>query len=573
MKYQKGLIFICLIICLFSIASVCASDVNEIVIASDDQSNDVVEIDDEHEDILAVDEQEVGNIGATEENELSASSGTFTDLADDIRWSNEEFNLTKNYVYSTNDANYKKGIDINNKITINGNGFTIDGNSLARVFNIKSDHVTLKNINFVNCYASDDENDCSGGAIVFSANNGIISDCNFVKCFARGNGGAISQKDWNSWDFNIINCNFTDNKASQCGGAISSGYNSQCNVMNCTFTSNTARLGGATSYVYSKNSFFNNNHASEKGGAMYKGTEYNCIFIGNTADISNINAYETDMSRSTLNISNLPSTCEYGSKLKFNFTTIEGQPIKFATITIKVYKDDTLVGTYKSLSGDGWVVRLSSGSYEIICTIENQDYLVNSASKIITVTKLNTNIYSSGVTTVYNNGKYLVATLKDNNGKPISGVQVTINLNGVKTLTTDSNGQVKLTTNGLAPKTYTTTITFAGNTNYAKSSTTAKVTVKKATPKLTANKKTFKKSLKTKKYTVTLKDNQNKAMKNIKVTIKVNKKTYTAKTNAKGKATFKIKKLTKKGTYKATLTYKGNSYYNKVTKKVNIKIK
>lgn len=35
MKYKKSFIFICLIICLFSIASVCASDVNETVVAND----------------------------------------------------------------------------------------------------------------------------------------------------------------------------------------------------------------------------------------------------------------------------------------------------------------------------------------------------------------------------------------------------------------------------------------------------------------------------------------------------------------------------------------------------------
>ena len=50
-------------------------------------------------------------------------------------------------------------------------------------------------------------------------------------------------------------------------------------------------------------------------------------------------------------------------------------------------------------------------------------------------------------------------------------------------------------------------------------------------------------------------------------------KTYKVKTNSKGKATFKIKKLTKKGTYKTTVTFKGNKYYNKVVKKVKIKIK
>ena len=47
----------------------------------------------------------------------------------------------------------------------------------------------------------------------------------------------------------------------------------------------------------------------------------------------------------------------------------------------------------------------------------------------------------------------------------------------------------------------------------------------------------------------------------------------TAKTNNRGNATFKIKKLTKKGTYKTTVTFKGNKYYNKVVKKVKIKIK
>jgi hypothetical protein len=70
-----------------------------------------------------------------------------------------------------------------------------------------------------------------------------------------------------------------------------------------------------------------------------------------------------------------------------------------------------------------------------------------------------------------------------------------------------------------------------------------------------------------------LKDNTGKAIKKAKVTLKVKGKTYKAKTNSKGKATFKIKKLTKKGTYKATVIFKGNKYYNKLVKKVKIKLK
>lgn len=85
--------------------------------------------------------------------------------------------------------------------------------------------------------------------------------------------------------------------------------------------------------------------------------------------------------------------------------------------------------------------------------------------------------------------------------------------------------------------------------------------------------KAFKKSVKTKKYTVILKTNRNKVMKNMKVSLKVKGKTYYAKTNSKGKATFKIKKLTKKGTYKAVVKFKGNKYYDAKTVKVKIIVK
>ena len=90
--------------------------------------------------------------------------------------------------------------------------------------------------------------------------------------------------------------------------------------------------------------------------------------------------------------------------------------------------------------------------------------------------------------------------------------------------------------------------------------------------KITAKKKTFKAKTKVKKYAITLKSGK-KAVKKVKVTIKIGKKTYTAKTNAKGKATFKIKKLTKKGKYNAVIKFKGNSAYKASSKKVKITIK
>ena len=62
-------------------------------------------------------------------------------------------------------------------------------------------------------------------------------------------------------------------------------------------------------------------------------------------------------------------------------------------------------------------------------------------------------------------------------------------------------------------------------------------------------------------------------LKKVQVTIKVGKKTYKAKTNTKGKATFKINKLTKKGKYTAVIKFKGNKTYKAASKKVKITVK
>jgi len=197
-----------------------------------------------------------------------------------------------------------------------------------------------------------------------------------------------------------------------------------------------------------------------------------------------------------------------------------------------------------------------------------------SASKTTTISidKDSTKITAADVTATYKVDKYLVITLKDSKGNPLANATVTVDLNTIKNYTADENGQIKIKVSNLLPKTYDVKITFAGDNKYLGSDATAKVVVKKATPKITAANKMFKTTTKNKKYTITLKDNTGKPIKNAKVYLKVNGKTYKATTNSKGKATFKITKLSKTGTFKATVTYKGNKYYNKVTKKVTVKV-
>ena len=176
--------------------------------------------------------------------------------------------------------------------------------------------------------------------------------------------------------------------------------------------------------------------------------------------------------------------------------------------------------------------------------------------------------------TTTKNKKYTIA-LKDKEGKAIKKATVYLKVGG-KTYkaTTNSKGKATFKITNLSKKgSYKATVVYNGNINYNKATKTVKISIIKATPKLTAKAKTFKKCVKSKKYTVTLKNNQNRAMKNTKLTLKVKGKIYSAKTNSKGKATFKITKLTKKGKYAALVKYKGSKYYNAKNVKVKITVK
>ncbi len=191
----------------------------------------------------------------------------------------------------------------------------------------------------------------------------------------------------------------------------------------------------------------------------------------------------------------------------------------------------------------------------------------------VTVNKIASSIKASKVTTTYNVAKNLVITLTAND-KALANQKITVKVGTIsKTLTTNAKGQVSVDVSKLTPKTYKATFIYAGDDINTKSSNTAKVVVNKAKPKITAKKATFKAKKKTKKYSIVLKDNKGKAIKKAKVTLKVKGKTYKATTNAKGKATFKITKLTKKGKNTATIKFGGNNYFKSISKKVNIVVK
>ena len=477
--------------------------------------------------------------------------------------------------------------------------------------------------NVVNCNFNDNMVGINGGAIYFRCNGSVtnlkgnmnIVDSNFTGNMAdMGSAIYLDHEGGSKYLRNISNSIFLNNRANvdsetpfnviMNGGNMEIRFQGNDNILNAIF-SNVGSKVNITNVTYlGANGIENTGEETIVPVMTFNEAGQNITVNGvvNGVDINIVKVTDNDGKIVLENVSGeyritvSHDEDSYYSSARILFTnrqlSLNVTEITTTNKTVNITAESEILGDIMPcevffITSDGYCLDANyagNGTWWALHTFDNcgiykvnasfsGEYDVIISNGTITVNKLKTEITGAAITATYNINKNLVITLKDSAGKVLSGVEVTVEVNGAKTYTTDKNGQVKVTTKGLAPKTYTAKVTFNGNNDYVKSTKDIKVTVKKATPKLTAKKKTFKRSVKVKKYSIVLKDNVGKAIKKAKVTIKIGKKTYTAKTNSKGKATFKVKKLTKKGKYNAKVSYKGNKYYNKVTKKVNIKIR
>ena len=243
---------------------------------------------------------------------LTYNTGNFAELQSliDATPVNGVLTLDKNYKFNTaTDLLYYQGMFINKTITIEGNGYTIDGSesdtgTRARIFNITADDVKLNNLNLINSYIyywySDTYNveDTWGAAILLTGNNTIITNSNFTNngypslgFEARGyvsvyHGGAIHAE---NVVLTLKGCNFINNSANDFGGAI---YTTDAimYIYNCSFINNTAETNGGGAicidytdyYVY--NSSFIDNRGYNYGAAIWNDhpgayVVNNCVFV------------------------------------------------------------------------------------------------------------------------------------------------------------------------------------------------------------------------------------------------------------------------------------------------------
>ncbi|WP_296858531.1 hypothetical protein [uncultured Methanobrevibacter sp.] len=401
---------------------------------------------------------------------------------------------------------------------------------------------------------------------------GLIYDINLVKNCNFENNVVDMYEDYASMGgaiYNVVSvdsCNFTKCRACY-GGAI----NLVDSVTNCIFKENVGNYGAGAIYDahhISKSSFINNKALKYSSGAVLMASTdsfsiVGCDFIGNNAK------------KSGGAISALSNGQIDGCTFTNNKAGASGSAIEISTesnsvkidLSNTIFSNNIADGKFYTYGydfknyGNGAIFVLGNNKHKL--TFTNCRGIEKNTDKF----KININVK---VPKSVKYKTYLVITVKDQFSVAVPGEKISVNFDGNKyKKVTDKNGQIKILINSPL-KSYSVKISHNGNDDVAKFSKTVKVKVKKAEPKFSTNTQSFKSKVKTKKLTVTLEDIS--PVKNAKISLKINGKTYTAKTSSKGKATFKITKLSKKGTYKAKLKFDGDKYYNKCSKTLKITV-
>ena len=503
------------IICILTISTVNASD----------NIDDIVGMEESGDGLISINESNV--IGIANDDVLSSDVGSFSDLEDLIDDADDGDTIILDRDYNNTDDFSMSGVKISKDLIIDGQGHTLDGNGISRIFKVDNefDDYTLevRNIVFVNgYYVNDDEQKAyvSGGAI-YSFNEGGVT---------------------------AVNCTFINNHAKYYGGAMHMGT-----ALNCTFIGNSAYDGGATARVNAKFCRFENNREH----SMYKGSRFLCLF-------DEYECIDTEIIAPTLNI--LGDTSTYlGAKFVFDLT-YDNQKYNGYNVTIDLYQNSNLVKTYYSLTGSEWIFP-NAGYYDFKAYLK--DYPdVNPIEGQFNITSY-VLISARNFVTGYNYDENLSVFLVDNLGNPLPNFTVSVEFNGIKDYETDEDGHFFIPILNLIPDTYDIYIKFAGNDNYHASNELIILVINKGVTRLISNRLVTTYSSDD-DLIVTLLDFKNQVLTNETVVVKLNgTKNYI--TDKNGQIKVSTKDLTP-GTHFINITFDENNYYLKSNATANITI-
>ena len=206
--------------------------------------------------------------------------GSFNALNDILWFAESDVTLDKNYTFIEGVDTVTGGMTIRNTITINGNGFTINGKGKAALLNIPASGVVLNDLILINGVAT------NGGAIYLDGESLEVNNCIFINNSATESGGAIYSNAYYNMGY-ITGSTFINNSAPTQGSAIFN-YADAGDVYQCIFINNTGTYTIYEQYsqgTISHSIFANNNDDYQVYGKKDK-LEYN--WFGNTYDNYNL---------------------------------------------------------------------------------------------------------------------------------------------------------------------------------------------------------------------------------------------------------------------------------------------
>lgn len=500
--------------------------------------------------------------------------------------------LDRNYIY-VNGSN--KGILISKPITIDGAGHTLDGNRLSRIFNITSDDVVLKNINFINgnAYGRYFSNDAGGGAIYWNGDNGYVENCTFIGNAGSGieddpfdkeetwvdengvvwntislrpmgakinEGGAIV---WNGTNGTVFKCIFRNNGVGypNYGGAICWRGDSG-NVLESEFYNNDAWGGASIAWIGDNGTILSSKFINTGGifgedlmwfgqnGLIrysflisYEGTNPLYPYSGNVVD--DCNYWGSILANTKIDsISSLNFCIVLNGKANKDFVN-KGEDI-VVSADLMLFEKENASSNFSGLYVSGNFKAKADRDGFVHFTFENGKFIVNIVPK--------TKIVSNDLTKYYKQSKQFKVRVYGADGKLAIGkyVKFTIGKSTYK-VKTDKNGFATLKINQ-KPGKYVVTVQYDN----------VKVKNKIAVKSTLITKDFTKKVKKAGKFTVKVLNSKGKVHANQLVKIKFKGKTYKLKTNKKGIATFSVPENLKVGKYAIKIICNGLTNSNQI---------
>ena len=595
--------FLLVVLIALSVGSVSAEDVSDDIVAADESVDAVVA--DEAVDILATDYQPANNTVSGVQTAIdSASENDIIDLSnfDEYDFADAGVTITKNNVILKGNDTIIKGYG-------NGNGLVY----------VTGSNVTIQGINFVD--TNPNNNFTYGGSVngwgvnFRSVTGGLLTECDFqdfnAAVVVQGSQDVVIDNNYFFGGYTTVIANDPTVNVEKGSKSLniyrqSSKITVKNNVFEGQILDGVSIAQGSGSNVVEDNVFIGNTYSIYFGGSSTKNsvirnnTFINCGYfkegdvewkelpVISIQKASNDIAIEDNEFQAISD--NVLIAAEQGNEA-------HGFPSSLGNINVTGNK----VVSYNNETDPKSVVLFSilcrNGDLNLTAPIDVtnntlEDGMINALVQttgdtyfdVPTVVNVATEIQGNNFTqnaieySAGERGGYFTVKLVDSNGNALVNKSVYIGYNGkTLSLVTDENGNVSVQINLKDANRLTFAVVFLGDEGYDASMSVYLITINQKPVTITAAAKTYKASAKTKKYTVTLKtvkgaDGKNYFAAGKKVTLSVNGKTYTAKTNAKGQATFSLK-ITKKGKFTATIKYAGDSTYKATSKTAKITIK